>query len=127
MDQEQNTAAAKRYLLESIAGRTDDLALSDDCIFWNAMVGDIPKSKALKLAKKATRVFREPQIITLGTITAQDNRVAIEAQTEGVLVNGARYENHYHFLFLFNDEGQIQRINEHLDTKKLCDLLVPLL
>jgi ketosteroid isomerase-like protein len=53
--------------------------------------------------------------IVVGAMTAEDDRVAVEAESKGTLVNGALYHNRYHFLFVLRD-GRIQAVKEYLDT-----------
>jgi ketosteroid isomerase-like protein len=53
--------------------------------------------------------------ITTGAITAEDDRVAIEAESKATLVNGRTYHNRYHFLFVVRD-GSIVAVKEYLDT-----------
>jgi uncharacterized protein len=53
--------------------------------------------------------------ISVGAITAEDDRVAVEAQSKARLVNGALYHNRYHFLFVVRD-GRIHAVQEYLDT-----------
>lgn len=53
--------------------------------------------------------------ITTGAITAEDDRVAIEAESQATMVNGRKYHNRYHFLFVLRD-GRIQAVKEYLDT-----------
>ena len=48
-------------------------------------------------------------------MTAEDDRVAVEAESMAKLVNGERYHNRYHFLFVLRD-GRIQAVKEYLDT-----------
>ena len=53
--------------------------------------------------------------IVLGAVTAEDDRVAVEAESKATLVNGELYHNRYHFLFVVRD-GQITIVKEYLDT-----------
>jgi ketosteroid isomerase-like protein len=53
--------------------------------------------------------------VSFGEITAEDDRVAIEAATEGTLPDGRVYTNLYHYLMIFRD-GLIWRVKEYLDT-----------
>ena len=41
---------------------------------------------------------------TIKNITAEDNRVAVEAESTGEHVSGQHYNNQYHFLFELKDE-----------------------
>jgi uncharacterized protein len=50
-----------------------------------------------------------------GTMTAEDDRVAVLADSDGELVSGGQYDNKYHFLFQLRD-GLISRVWEYGDT-----------
>lgn len=53
--------------------------------------------------------------ITTGAVTAEDDRVAVEAESRGTLIDGRLYHNRYHFLFVIRD-GRIVVVKEYLDT-----------
>lgn len=57
---------------------------------------------------------------TFGEITAEGDRVAVEAQTRGVLPDGRVYTNMYHYLFTFRD-GKVFRVKEYLDTQSAAE------
>jgi ketosteroid isomerase-like protein len=57
---------------------------------------------------------------TFGDITAEDDRVAVEAETKGVLPDGRVYTNVYHYLMKFRD-GKIIRVKEYLDTQSAAE------
>jgi len=48
-------------------------------------------------------------------MTAEDDRVAVLADSDGELVNGGRYDNTYHFLFQLRG-GLITKVWEYGDT-----------
>lgn len=48
-------------------------------------------------------------------ITAEGERVAVEARTDLKLKDGRSYANRYHFLFIVRD-GKVRRITEYVDT-----------
>ena len=54
------------------------------------------------------------------TITAEDDRVAIEAEIEGTLPDGRVYTNVYHYLMWFKD-GKVLRVKEYLDTQAAAE------
>ena len=56
------------------------------------------------------------------SMTAEDNRVAVEAESDGLHVSGLRYQNLYHFLFIFK-EGKVLLLKEYMDTEKVTDVL----
>ena len=62
---------------------------------------------------RASIVRREP--LKIHGITAEGDRVAVEAETFIEMKNGKIYNNHYHFLFLFQD-GRIYHAKEYHDT-----------
>lgn len=57
---------------------------------------------------------------TFGEITAEDDRVAVECETRGVLPDGRVYTNMYHYLFTVRD-GKILRVKEYLDTQSAAE------
>jgi ketosteroid isomerase-like protein len=73
-----------------------------------------------------------PQITTNGldfhilTLTAEDDRVACEAEGYATLTSGDSYNNQYHFLLFFRD-GKICQMREYMDTKLVDAALVPCL
>ena len=58
--------------------------------------------------------------VTFGDITAEGDRVAIEAETRGTLPDGRVYTNMYHYLMTFRD-GKIVRVKEYLDTQSAAE------
>jgi ketosteroid isomerase-like protein len=61
------------------------------------------------------RTFVDGLRFTPGTMTAEDDRVAVLADSDGELVRGGRYDNKYHFLFQLRD-GLISHVREYGDT-----------
>ena len=57
---------------------------------------------------------------TFGAITAEYDRVALEAETRGVMADGRVYTNVYHYLMWFRD-GKIIRVKEYLDTQSAVE------
>jgi ketosteroid isomerase-like protein len=60
--------------------------------------------------------------IATGAITAEDDRVAVEAESKATLVNGRTYHNRYHFLFVVR-AGSIVAVKEYLDTLHAMNVL----
>ena len=57
---------------------------------------------------------------TFGAITAEDDRVAVEASIIGTLPDGRVYTNVYHYLMWFKD-GKVLRVKEYLDTQAAAE------
>jgi ketosteroid isomerase-like protein len=61
------------------------------------------------------KTFVDGLRFTPGTMTAEDDRVAVLADSDGELVSGGRYDNTYHFLFQLRG-GLITKVWEYGDT-----------
>jgi uncharacterized protein len=61
------------------------------------------------------------EIIT-GDMTAEGDRVAVEAESKAKLADGTLYHNRYHFLFVVRD-GRIHAVKEYLDTLHVVNTL----
>jgi|SRR5882757_5352280 len=59
-------------------------------------------------------------------LTAEEDRVSCEARGYAKLVNGADYNNEYHFLVTLRD-GKVSRVVEYLDTQLTDTVVVPLM
>ena len=56
--------------------------------------------------------MKKPLQLRLLAMTAEDDRVAVEADSYGEMLDGSIYENAYHFLFTFKD-GKIAEVLEY--------------
>lgn len=59
---------------------------------------------------------------TINAMTAEGERVAVEAESHGDHVSGRHYHNIYHFLLEFRD-GRLLRLKEYMDTELVTDIL----
>jgi ketosteroid isomerase-like protein len=55
-------------------------------------------------------------------ITAEDDRVAVEAESFATHVSGKPYNNKYHFLMRYRD-GKLLEFKEYMDTELVTDVL----
>lgn len=55
-------------------------------------------------------------------MTAEDDRVAVEAESFGEHISGKAYHNHYHFLFQLRD-GKIVQLKEYCDTEHITEVI----
>lgn len=120
---ENNKATALAYI-EGIG--TQDLKgifklLREDATFWQIgkkleLSGYHDMEETAKLSLKAINKFPSGMKFNISTITAEENRVAVEAESEAVLANGNPYNNQYVFFFYFDDEGKISEFREYWDT-----------
>ncbi len=55
------------------------------------------------------------------SMTAEDNRVSMEATSYAEISNGKTYQNEYHFMFIIEDE-KILTVKEYLDTEHVTEV-----
>ena len=67
-------------------------------------------------------VFPQGIAFTIHAITAQDDRVAVEASSRGMHVSGREYRNQYHFFTRLRD-GKFVEWKEYCDTEMITDVL----
>lgn len=68
------------------------------------------------------QVFPQGIRFTIKAMTAEGERVAVEAESEGAHVSGQVYTNQYHFLMRFRD-GKVVEFKEYMDTERVTDIL----
>ena len=101
-------------------------AYADDGESWT--IGTMPisgrfgKADIEAASKGVLEVFPEGLQFTIHRMTAEDDRVAIEASSDGLHASGKRYHNVYHFLMRVRD-GKIVEWNEYMDTMHANDVL----
>ena len=59
---------------------------------------------------------------TISAMTAEGERVAVEAESDGMHISGKRHHNQYPFLFRFRD-GELVTLKEYMDTERVTDVL----
>lgn len=66
--------------------------------------------------------FPQGLAFTINGMTAEGERVAVEAESDGLHISGKHYRNQYHFLFIFR-AGKLVTLKEYLDTEHVTDVL----
>ena len=103
-------------------------AYAPDGICWTA--GSMPFSGTHTVAELGPIMadilggFPDGLRFTIHGVTAEGDRVALEVESLGHHKSGKTYNNHYHFLMIFNDEGKIQEFKEYMDTALATEVLV---
>lgn len=124
MSLEKNKQLVLDFLGHYAAGRYDAALamLAPDSQWWLPghkeefpAAGWVDKTIVEKRLRANLKLLPHGLAITTGAITAEGDRVAIEAESKATLVNGAVYHNRYHFLFVLRD-GSITAVKEYLDT-----------
>ena len=115
-----NKALVARFFEAFSASRFDDaLDLMDDSGTWwvsgtTDISGTYSKEEFRELATGITGGTKAGVQLTSTGMTAEGNRVAAEAVSDGETLEGKRYQNKYHFLFELRD-GKITAVREYMD------------
>jgi ketosteroid isomerase-like protein len=125
---EANKAVARAFFEHLNRGDIDGLLsiYADDLTFWTA--GSLPfsgphtRAEVRPMVAGVGGVFPDGLRFTADAMTAEGDRVAVEAHAEGRHVSGATYRQRYHFLFVVRD-GKIQSFNEYFDTMHAHEVL----
>lgn len=132
MNIEENKAVVQRYCDALSAGDLKGLMAltADDFTCWVPGPKDkIPvcghHSRADVTAMYSTwpTMFPKGFAVTVKAMTAEGERVAVEAQAYGETAKGKRYEQTYHYLFIVRG-GRIAVQHEYLDTLHLKERMV---
>lgn len=101
-------------------------ALADSATWWVAgsfpLSGTKTKAQFAELAGGLASKIDGGLRITPKGVTAEGDRVAVEAESYAKMKSGKTYQNLYHFLFTVRD-GKIQAVKEYLDTMHANDVL----
>ena len=84
--------------------------------------GKFSKAQIQGAAGQIYEVFPQGIQFTIDALTAEGERVAVEAHSRGQHVSGKVYSNEYHFLFVFRD-GKLAVLREYMDTERVTDIL----
>ena len=84
--------------------------------------GQSPKAEVKAAVAGIYAVFPQGLKFTVLGMVGEDEKVAVEATSEGEHVSGQSYSNEYHFLFEFKD-GELIKLKEYMDTEQVTDVL----
>ncbi|MCB2076777.1 MAG: nuclear transport factor 2 family protein [Novosphingobium sp.] len=129
MATERNKAVAREFIEATFARDSDRVAavLADGMTY--TIGGLHPRFRRVWTRPDWCRYldlptpFEKPLELSIHSIIAEGDSVALEAESHGVIAaSGAVYNNHYHFHFEIRD-GLIRRIREYMDTHHVNDVL----
>ena len=127
--EESNKALAKRFLDALSRGDVEIAAelYGEDFELWTA--GSLPfsgtsnREQALAGMPQVLGLFPGGLSFRIDAMTAEGERVAIEARSDGATAKGIRYQQTYHFLMTARD-GKIVGFREYMDTELARAVLV---
>ena len=127
--EEENKALARR-MIEALSNADVGFIernYAEDFRIW--VTGSLPfsgegdKAGAVAGMPAVLDLFPEGLHFEIVGLTAEGDRVAIEARSEGVTARGHRFQQEYHFLMRVRD-GQIVEWREYMDTEHARKVLV---
>ena len=84
--------------------------------------GTLTRDQIVAGAGAVLEAFPDGLVFTVHAMTAEGERVAVEAESQGRHVSGREYKNLYHFLFEFRN-GKVLRLKEYMDTEIVTEVL----
>jgi hypothetical protein len=128
MSVEENKKIAATFFENLSAGNGAAVmnALADNATWWVAgnfaLSGTKTKQQFAELVGGLGAKIDGPMTIKTTGVTAEGDRVAVEAESHAKMKNGKVYQNKYHFLLEIRD-GKIQAVKEYLDTTHAAEVL----
>lgn len=128
MSVEQNIATVEAFIAAMNAGDVQGIvdAYAEDgsvTTMGNTLIsGTFDKPTITMAAGRIFEAFPDGIRFTIHAITAQDDRVAVEASSVGMHISGQEYRNQYHFLAILRD-GKLVSWKEYCDTEMITKVL----
>jgi uncharacterized protein len=121
MSIEANKAAAIAIVQGAVNGQLDRSAMSDDAVWWMQGRRELPINEFVAMQRSfyATHIDGTGRLEVHG-LTAEGDRVAVEAECFVPLKKGGVYNSTYHFLIRFRD-GKAYLVKEYFDTARARD------
>lgn len=126
MNTEANRATALRFIERMAKGELDETCLAPGVTWWVPGIGTLGKPQFEGLVDAFQKACRGGIAMIVEGVTAENDRVAVEARSEAELTNGVSYRNTYHFLFEF-ENGKIKRAKEYNDSRHAAETIGALL
>lgn len=121
-DIENNKKVALKMLEQITRGIIDETLITEDAYWWVPGQGRLSKAEFKGLMDAFGSLRRGEGRMAIVGITAEGDRVAVEAESFVELIGGGTYNNTYHFLFEF-ESGKIRCSKEYNDSKYAADTL----
>lgn len=112
MDLTTNKHTVLAFIDSLSRGHPDETLLTDDATWWVPGMGAVSRAQFFELSDAFQGLVKAPAKMSVVAVTAEEDRVAVEATGEAELKDGRIYANTYHFLFYLRD-GKIRHAREH--------------
>lgn len=130
MSIESNKALVTKFWQAFSSGQYDEVLgmLTEDATWWvagkTALSGTYPKPEFAKLLGQVTPMAPKGLRVTPKLLTAEADRVSVEAESYAEFNNGRTYSNIYHFMMVIRD-GRFCAVREYLDTEHVTATFAP--
>lgn len=120
---EENKAIVKKFLAATGVGdlETCRATMWEDATWWNGkhlkISGVFTREPFFELVADIFKTAAGPLSLEFGLITAEDDRVSVQGESHGDLLNGLHYNNNYHWLFVLRD-GKISQVYEYMNDQE---------
>ena len=117
---------ARAYIDAVRQGSLPDELLTDDMTGWITTGGTVSKAAYQGMVRQLEHMVAEPIELEIDSLTAEGDRVVIEAHSRAKLINGETYANTYIYVLRIRG-GLIASVAEHYNALEARDKLVPLM
>jgi uncharacterized protein len=107
-------------------GSLSDAWFTDDMHVWTTTSGKSDKARYQAGVRLLQSLFPDGLTYTIASLTAEEDRVAAEVRSHGILVSGEIFRNDYLFMFRVRD-GKIASVAEHFDPRVVREKILPLI
>ncbi len=130
MSIETNKALVTQFWQAFSAGKFEEVLgmLADDATWWvagtTALSRTYSKTEFRGLLDQIVPMAPKGLRVTPKGLTAEADRVSVEAESYAEFTNGRTYQNIYHFMMVVRD-GKFSAIREYLDTEHVTATFAP--
>jgi ketosteroid isomerase-like protein len=121
-----NHDLARAYFTAVANGELPDALLTPDMTAWLTSGATLDKARYQHLIRLLAAMCDGPPRFTVLSLTAEEDRVVAEAESQAKLIDGADYANSYVFVFRIRD-GRLASIAEHYNARIVEEKLLPLM
>ena len=129
-DIEANKRLAREFMSALSSGDAGQILnfYAADAVVWTAgslpFSGTHPREAVVALCEGLLGAFPDGLEFEVRAMTAEGDRVAIEAEGHGRHRSGQTYDQKYHFLVVISN-GKVSQMKEYFDTEHARQVLVP--
>lgn len=121
------TAALIQQFFTGVSrGKVADELLAEDMSFWSVNSGNSDKARFAMGIALLAKVAEQSLVYHVSTMIEEGDRVAVEVQSQGRLMDGSEIENQHVFLFTLKN-ARIAAVSEYMNQKVVAEKIAPLM